>query len=132
MNIKELGTILSRMEDAGFTHRELNNERIRKAALHLMEIGRRTTPDREAWQPIETAPKDGTQLLLSNGADVEQGWWMHDEGGIIEHRDMDGRYTGQTESDGFIGWWDVSGCMEPEPTHWMPLPTVPTSDKGGA
>ncbi|MCO8325955.1 DUF551 domain-containing protein [Burkholderia cenocepacia] len=101
-----------------------------RAALEL--AARRTTPDREAWQPIETAPRDGTQLLLSNGVDVEQGWWMHDEGGIIEHRDMDGRYTGQTEIDGFIGWWDVSGCMEPEPTHWMPLPTAPTSDKGGA
>ena len=93
------------------------------------QASRRTTPDREAWQPIETAPKDGTQVLLSNGTDVEQGWWIHDEGGIIEHRDMDGRYTGQTESDGFIGWWDVSGCMQPEPTHWMPLPIPPQEKK---
>lgn len=103
-----------------------------RVAWRAWQVARRTTPEREAWQPIETAPKDGTQMLLSNGTDVEQGWWMHDEGGIIEHRDMDGRYTGQTESDGFIGWWDVSGCMQPEPTHWKPLPTAPTSDKGGA
>jgi hypothetical protein len=99
-------------------------------ANQQIQAARRTTPDREAWQPIETAPKDGTPILLSNGTDVEQGWWMHEEGGITEHRDMDGRYTGQTESDGFIGWWDVSGCMQPEPTHWMPLPDPPTSDQG--
>ncbi|MBH9645090.1 hypothetical protein [Burkholderia vietnamiensis] len=48
MNIKELGILISHMEDAGFTHRELNNDRIRKAALHLLDVGRRTTPNREA------------------------------------------------------------------------------------
>lgn len=48
MNIKELGDLLAHMEDAGFTHRELNNERFRKAAMHLLGVGRRTTSDRDA------------------------------------------------------------------------------------
>jgi hypothetical protein len=50
---------------------------------------------------------------------------MHIEGGITEHRDLDGRYIGQDEDDGYIGWWDFSGEMQPEPTHWMPRPPPP-------
>lgn len=79
------------------------------------------------WQPIETAPKSGTEILLSNGKAVQQGWWMHDEGGIVEIRDTNGRYIGQDERDGYIGWWDYGGGMQPEPTHWMPLPPPPTN-----
>lgn len=74
------------------------------------------------WLPIEIAPKDGVQILLSNGTEVQQGWWMHDEGGTTEHRDMDGRWIGQDDRDGYIGWWDVSGGMQPCPDRWMPMP----------
>ncbi|MDR8087834.1 hypothetical protein KPB05_10210 [Burkholderia gladioli] len=74
------------------------------------------------WLPIEIAPKDGVQILLSNGIEVQQGWWMHDEGGTTEHRDMDGRWIGQDDRDGYIGWWDVSGGMQPCPDRWMPMP----------
>jgi len=77
------------------------------------------------WQPIETAPKDGTEIILTNGVAVSQGWWMHVEGGITEHRDLDGRYIGQDEDDGYIGWWDVGGGMLPEPIYWQPLPAPP-------
>lgn len=77
------------------------------------------------WQPIETAPKDGSEILLSNGREVAQGWWMHKESFTIEHRDLDGRYLGQTEDDGYTGWFDHNGGMQPDPTHWMPLPPAP-------
>ena len=77
------------------------------------------------WRPIETAPRDGTQMLLTNGEVVEQGWWEHQEPYIREQRDTDGNYIDQQEHDGFDGWFDVSGGMLPEATHWMPKPAPP-------
>lgn len=74
------------------------------------------------WLDIATAPKDGTEILLSNGVDVAEGCWAHEEPYVRERRDAYGRYIGQDESDGFDGWIDFSGGMEPEPTHWMPKP----------
>ena len=82
-------------------------------------------PQPEPWMPIETAPKDGSEMLLSNGETVAQGHWLHAEAYIREKRDADGRYIDQEESDGFDGWIDYIGGMLPEPTHWMPLPAAP-------
>lgn len=78
------------------------------------------------WLPIEQAPKDGTQLLLTNGKDVAQGWWEIQPPFFKEHRDLDGRYIDQTEFDGFEGWLDHAGGMQPKPTHFMPLPAPPS------
>jgi hypothetical protein len=78
------------------------------------------------WRDIETAPKDGSQILLTNGTSVAQGWWEHQEPYIREKRDMEGNYIDQDESDGYDGWLDCDGGMLPEPTHWRPLPAPPT------
>ena len=61
------------------------------------------------WQPIETAPKDGTQIIVgcskykrSYVAIFERGTWRSGwEGG------------------------DWTFDVELKPTHWMPLPTPP-------
>ncbi|MGE8629495.1 hypothetical protein [Achromobacter denitrificans] len=79
------------------------------------------------WKPISSAPKDGTDILLTNGVHVSCGHWHYDEGGTTEHRDLDGRYIGQDDRDGFAGWFDWMGGMTPNPTHWMPLPAAPGS-----
>ncbi len=59
------------------------------------------------WQPIETAPKDGTHILgwCKRYGAIEV-WWFQDM-----------HY--------YAGWMD-SGDSEPEPSHWMPLPTLPS------
>lgn len=64
------------------------------------------------WQPIETAPKDGTRLWLfypDARADDQQvvGWFVDD------------LRNGPR-------WIDHADCREfDEPTHWMPLPDPP-------
>ena len=58
--------------------------------------------DRAQWQPIETAPKDGTRLLLANTTGkLADGVWST-------------RYE--------VWSW---AYMMTEPTHWMPLPAKP-------
>lgn len=79
------------------------------------------------WQPIKTAPKDGTIILLGGGTwgddQLPDGprvmaarWWVHP-----------GRATGD-------GMWNVcaaeagfSWFSYKNPTHWMPLPDPPVS-----
>lgn len=75
-----------------------------------------------AWQPIETAPKDGTTILI--GRD------MRDFGFVRGY----GRFEG---TDGaYISGWVSSGFIDPpgnlglaHPTHWMPLPPAPQEGK---
>ena len=58
------------------------------------------------WQPIETAPDDGTFILVFDS-----------EWGIMIANNY----------DSLSGWsvmWD-DRCTEINPTHWMPLPKPP-------
>lgn len=73
------------------------------------------------WRPIETAPKDGTHILL---------WVPKDEPQIIV-----GYHDKFQQSDGTVDeWWtyadrllqDVAGEIV-KPTHWIPLPAPPST-----
>ena len=61
------------------------------------------------WQPIETAPKDGTHVLMYRDLCIAEAWWQ---------LDVFGKYY----EWGGHGWsypeWD-------QPTHWMPKPAPP-------
>lgn len=67
------------------------------------------------WQPIKTAPKDGTAILgwSEEMEEVMSIVWVDDRGGS----------------------WRISSCSSMElgswgqPTHWMPLP-APPKDSG--
>jgi hypothetical protein len=71
----------------------------------------------EGWRPIETAPKDGTKVILLcvsksmsfGGTHAIQGYW----GG----------------NTGFENWITLSS-YKLRPTHWMPLPAAPGERSG--
>jgi hypothetical protein len=69
----------------------------------------------EPWQPIETAPKDGPYILLSDGTRTSVGGWVSDI-------DQGAEYEGQL---GMAGWWWLESSHECKPTVWRPLPTPP-------
>lgn len=92
------------------------------------------------WRPIETAPSDGTILLLYCPQGVDR---LYASPASAEHYCLgfkgDGGSMYPTE-----GWWSVESrseiygygseltgpmseteCLSVEPTHWMPLPPPP-------
>ena|SRR3990167_3521283 len=85
------------------------------------------------WQPIETAPKDGTEILV---------YYEFATVPIVHIARWDDDRFDQWEGERFaskadkIGWWSyvetsVSQHKLDEfntPTHWMPLPAPPSDD----
>lgn len=73
----------------------------------------------EGWQPIETAPKDGTKVLLARIGRNEAGkdlgiWWA-----------CKGFWSARWNN-----WNDgCEPCGLAGPTHWMPLPAAPEAPK---
>lgn len=65
----------------------------------------------DPWLPIETAPKDGTQILVFR---------RHEEGYERSRIGVD-HWEGGT-------WWRSRRDMMP--THWMPLPAAPGGSMG--
>jgi hypothetical protein len=69
------------------------------------------------WQPIETAPKDGTDVLLYKRFSKYQKWVGKDE---YDFYIQIGCYSS--------GDWRIHAYDPPwnnDPTHWMPLPEPP-------
>lgn len=69
------------------------------------------------WQPIETAPLDGTELLL----------WVPDDscclGTYVDFETLGGAPNGYHS-----GWYDnMTGHVELHPTHWMARPLAPSA-----
>lgn len=61
------------------------------------------------WQPIETAPRDMTEVIVLCGEkDVRLGWYF-------------------APSSSTFGWLDQNG-KRIKPDFWMPLPPAPKAD----
>lgn len=80
------------------------------------------------WSPIDTAPKDGGEILLFYPAGafqrelIEKGWWCDD------------RYAAKPKpywTHSSERMWGIKRCRDNPPTHWMPLPLSPRSDEVG-
>lgn len=70
-----------------------------------------TQPPAPEWRPIETAPKDGSDLLLAKiVGHIDHAtavWWM-----------VKGSWSPKWNK-----WWDgIEPCGLSGPTHWMPIP----------
>lgn len=73
-----------------------------------------------AWQPIETAPKDQTRVLLCGPESIDIGMWQEEQPDVVE--------SGTLVEAGMDAGWFGSEGMWPggeQPTHWMPLPDPP-------
>jgi hypothetical protein len=102
--------------------------------------------DKREWQPIETAPKDGTCVLLlskayTDPADINGGPYEHPAKCAIGYWHAEGtawcdelgRFPDHPEFDSDTMalhktgvWYSGGGWFQPnEVTHWMPLPEPP-------
>ncbi|WP_419792501.1 hypothetical protein [Pseudomonas citronellolis] len=81
------------------------------------------------WQPIDTAPRDGTEIILRRGARVSSGAWIEWSKSAAEHHSTTGEYLGQVEYDSGTCWssWDGGFTEDEPPTHWQPLPAPPSA-----
>lgn len=59
------------------------------------------------WKSIDSAPKDGTTVLLAVNSAVFDGWWCDKRGAWIDEEIILGVGRGYS------------------PSHWMPLPEPP-------
>lgn len=74
-----------------------------------------TPPAPSPWRPIESAPKDGTPVLVGWNAGGWEPSKCHCEDGVWGHL---------THEMGFLP-------CDPQPTHWLPLPPPPAMNQEG-
>ncbi len=93
----------------------------------LSLIDRLRTAERalgEVWQPIESAPRDGTHIILAFGQDAVCEGWYDDNG--LEPRPwkfVDSGGPGSTA----LGFINASRDEKYGPSHRRPLPTPPVT-----
>lgn len=78
------------------------------------------------WQPIETAPRDGTLVLVWSDELYMKpyiAWWGVDQNAPEDGNEQEEWLTGDGDS------WSTGYYYTPcNPTHWMPLPAPPQAD----
>jgi hypothetical protein len=74
----------------------------------------------QQWRPIETAPKDGTYIMLAN----HHGVWIGHYAPVADS----GYVFDQPWRSVMLNHWHIkkkSSEQYAPPTHWMPLPAAP-------
>jgi len=78
-----------------------------------------------AWQPIETAPMDGTEMVLHVDWEPLSVVGFYGAGSAVDSQNSDPR---KPLYDNGLPTWPIEWDGSPihwgfdEPTHWMPLP----------
>ena len=86
------------------------------------------------WRPIETAPKDGTEILVCGGTFSDDCDWSDTAYPYSGYAIV--QWDGQDNGHPWEGHpcHDGDGYRNHAPTHWMPLPAPPalaTASKEG-
>lgn len=135
-DLKEIDALISALTDqqAERIKELLRNEAEWMQRFHDQKERAERAEAAQQWQPIESAPKDGTRILLANVADDERdaystsgSWQDAEEDGI----DYMGHDDGFCDVD-FSAYRPGRSFGNPshqyessQPTHWMPLPSPP-------
>lgn len=124
MNLREAAEMA--LEFASWFTRNDHSIRPKHKAPEVVEALRQALAQSEwvgltEWMPIETAPKNGTEVLVM---------YVHIDTQVVHNGFWLGANDTDDESD--IGWWsyehsEVSRIKLDDwmtPTHWLPLPTL--------
>lgn len=82
------------------------------------------------WKLIESAPKDGTPILLYHkNIGVVCGWWTENKSYPWAFVDGTERYEPEECGDGIPDLISYNAFhIQFGPTHWMPLPQPPVEE----
>lgn len=122
-----------------------NTEREQETWFAGVEEGQRRTEHnaavRSAWMPIDSAPKDGTMILLGREA-IEDcdaisipGFWQEGWEDSIDDMGCDSGFVDvhfQEFSGGRSFGVEAYRTAPNQPTHWQPLPAAPGSPASAA
>ena len=99
---------IAELEEINSAHTDTICQQLRELAKQDARIAELEGLLEREWQPISTAPKDRTTVLLMCPMPVDDVMWGH----WVKHLDS---------------WFDGSGTIPLHcPTHWQPLPNPPT------
>lgn len=91
----------------------------RTEAIAVLEAAEAVRPN--DWQPIETAPKDGTEIIITNGYEIYTARYY--EGVVTNNKPWFAKSAdGELFNDGYDH--ENRPVYMYKPTHWQPLPEI--------
>jgi hypothetical protein len=131
IDTQEALRLLDAAHDAACRLRLIDNDsnakHMRAYAESYVALRAILTSGEDAWQPIETAPKDGTEVIAwREDAGIFMARWTAPDYFCTE-RECEELGDSSSVEDWFCADF-VAGCrleIAESPTHWQPLPAPP-------